>query len=150
MRMAARHRSVPSAAKWLGGLGAIPFVVCAGGIALAPPELAVKASDALVIYGAVILSFLGGMYILSGEVQKGSPYMEEAVELLTTISNPRSLAIALFDRGTTGILFIHNVGVEAALWSVGLMILAGRGEPGAWKKFLNMPLLAVIPRLDDK
>ena len=54
--------SVPSAAAWLGGLGIIPFV----GISLATPfaadVLKGPLSFALMTYGAIILSFLGGVH----------------------------------------------------------------------------------------
>ncbi|MEM9107396.1 MAG: DUF3429 domain-containing protein [Pseudomonadota bacterium] len=53
--------SVPAAAGWLGGLGLIPFVTCAAIALLAPPEWATLAAQALGLYGAVILSFLGGI-----------------------------------------------------------------------------------------
>jgi hypothetical protein len=52
--------SVPSAAAWLGGLGIIPFA----GLSLATPfandVLKGQLSFALMAYGAIILSFLGG------------------------------------------------------------------------------------------
>ena len=53
--------TVPTAAGWLGGLGVVPFVFCAGLAALAAPEWASLAAQALSLYGAVILSFLGGI-----------------------------------------------------------------------------------------
>jgi len=54
-------RSVPLAAVWLGGLGVVPFLVSAAIILVGPPERAGMASDALAAYGAIILSFLGGI-----------------------------------------------------------------------------------------
>ncbi|MEM6463766.1 MAG: DUF3429 domain-containing protein [Pseudomonadota bacterium] len=53
--------AIPVAAKWLGGLGVIPFVVCAAATLTAPPILAAVAALALLLYGAIILSFLGGI-----------------------------------------------------------------------------------------
>ena len=54
--------SVPSAAAWLGGLGIIPFA----GLSLATPfasdALKAQLSFALMAYGAIILSFLGGIH----------------------------------------------------------------------------------------
>ena len=54
--------SAPTAAKWLGGLGLIPFFA----IALAAPFLETgqrrQATFALAAYGATILSFLGGVH----------------------------------------------------------------------------------------
>ncbi len=52
------------------------------------------------------------------------------------------LANSLFDRETIGVLFVHNLGVEIALWTVCLMVLnEGRG---GWKKIFNPPVLAVL------
>ena len=54
--------SVPSAAAWLGGLGITPFA----GLSLAAPfasdDLKAQLSFALIAYGAIILSFLGGIH----------------------------------------------------------------------------------------
>ena len=39
-------------------------------------------------------------------------------------------------------LFVHNIGVELAMWSVGVMIMSG--ERGIrWKKLINGPVVAV-------
>jgi xanthosine utilization system XapX-like protein len=46
----------------LGYLGLIPFVSLAAAAVLAPASLRGLASDALLAYGATILSFLGGIY----------------------------------------------------------------------------------------
>lgn len=53
--------SVPVAAGWLGGLGVLPFVACAILAVVAPPGWTALAAQALGLYGAVILSFLGGV-----------------------------------------------------------------------------------------
>lgn len=46
----------------LGYLGLIPFVLLAAAAVFAPASLRVFASEALLAYGATILSFLGGIY----------------------------------------------------------------------------------------
>lgn len=61
MPIAVEARSVPLAAVWLGGLGVVPFLACSAIILVGPPERAGTASDALAAYGAIILSFLGGI-----------------------------------------------------------------------------------------
>lgn len=48
------------------------------------------------------------------------------------------------DDGTLGTLFIFNVGVEAALWGVGVTILHGGFTTGWWKRLLSPPILATI------
>lgn len=62
----------------------------------------------------------------------------------------------LWGASTLGVLFIHNLGVEMAMWSVGVMILTGeKGVP--WKKLINGPVIAitiglilVVLHLDDQ
>tara|TARA_A100001037_G_scaffold306432_1_gene351458 strand:+ start:2046 stop:2507 length:462 start_codon:yes stop_codon:yes gene_type:complete len=61
LQFAVKARSVPLVALWLAGVGVIPFFVCATLILVGPPELFAPASDALLAYGAIILSFLGGI-----------------------------------------------------------------------------------------
>ena len=51
----------------------------------------------------------------------------------------------LFGRETLGVLFVFNVGCEAAIWTVGIVMLAGvslRG--GGWRRLLNPPIYALI------
>lgn len=57
---------------------------------------------------------------------------------------PIPLALALFDRETLGVLFVHNVGVELALWSFGLLVLARTELKRDWRKLLSPPLLAIL------
>src|ERR1035438_6157656 len=54
------------------------------------------------------------------------------------------LCLSLFDPGTTGVLFVHNVGPEIAMWTLGLAVLTGGGPAGGWKKILNAPLAALL------
>ena len=63
---------------------------------------------------------------------------------------PVPLASALFrgpsgepDGAVLGTLFVHNVGTEAALWSVGLLVLSGKLGKGWWRPVLNPPLGAI-------
>lgn len=45
--------------------------------------------------------------------------------------------------GTMAMLFVHNLGVELALWSVGVMLISGeRRVP--WRRLLNGPTVAVV------
>jgi len=53
-------RAVPSAARFLGLSGLIPFVSLAALALLAPAPWGAAARGALAFYGAVILSFMGG------------------------------------------------------------------------------------------
>ena len=44
---------------------------------------------------------------------------------------------------TTGVLLVHNVGIEVALWTVGIILISGAGAKDAWKKIINPPLIAL-------
>jgi len=57
---------------------------------------------------------------------------------------PVPLAMLLFGSGTVGVLFVHNVGVEIALWTIGVAVMTGAGIGGAWRKIVNAPLVAIV------
>ncbi len=48
----------------------------------------------------------------------------------------------LWGSGALAMVFVHNIGVEIAIWSVGVMIMSGDREM-PWRKVLNGPMLAV-------
>jgi hypothetical protein len=56
---------------------------------------------------------------------------------------PLPLALSMFGDETAGVLFVHNVGVEVALWTIGLMVLTGIGR-GGWRHIINAPLIAIL------
>lgn len=52
----------------------------------------------------------------------------------------------LWSTGALALLFVHNIGVELAMWSVGVMIMSGEsGIP--WRKLVNGPVIAVVAGL---
>ncbi len=53
------------------------------------------------------------------------------------------VAEILWGTGILGLLFVHNIGVELAIWSVGVMMMSGdRGI--SWRRLLNGPIIAVV------
>ncbi len=56
------------------------------------------------------------------------------------------LAAVFPGQGQMGVLFVHNLGVELAMWSLGLMILSG-GWSGFLRKLINGPIIAVAAGL---
>jgi predicted permease len=57
---------------------------------------------------------------------------------------PLPLALLLFDQATAGVLFLHIIGVELAMWTLGVMMLSdNQGRPD-WRKLLSMPLIAIL------
>ena len=57
---------------------------------------------------------------------------------------PVPLMMLMFGSETVGVLFVHNVGVEIALWTVGVAVMTGAGVGGAWRKIVNAPLVAIV------
>ena len=57
---------------------------------------------------------------------------------------PLPLALLLFNQATTGVLFLHIIGVEMAMWTLGVMVLSGGNLGRDWRKLINAPLLAIL------
>jgi predicted permease len=57
---------------------------------------------------------------------------------------PLPLIVLLFDQRTAGVLFLYNVGVEACLWSLLLLLLTGGHAGGGWKQIFNAPLFSIL------
>ena len=56
---------------------------------------------------------------------------------------PLPLALLLFGKPTAGVLFVHNVGVETGLWTLGVALLTGQRFGRNWHKIVNAPLVAI-------
>ncbi len=57
---------------------------------------------------------------------------------------PIALMGALFGRDSLGVLLLHNVGCEAAIWTVGILVLSGLSLREGWRKLLNPPVIALL------
>jgi hypothetical protein len=57
---------------------------------------------------------------------------------------PLPLVLLLFDKATTGVLFLVMMGVETALWTLGVWTLAGSSLGQSWRRILNAPLIAIL------
>jgi len=68
--------------------------------------------------------------------------------LLNYVYIPLPLCMVLFDREVVGVLFAFNLGVEIAMWTAGVALMAGAGKRTPWKEILlNPPILAVLAAL---
>ncbi len=50
---------------------------------------------------------------------------------------PLPIMAAIWGRESQGVLLVHNVGVEAAVWTVGVLVLSGLSWREGWKKLVN-------------
>ncbi len=59
---------------------------------------------------------------------------------------PFPLVLVLFagHPDTLGVLFVHNLGVDIAMWTLGLVTLGHATGPGEWRKLVNPPLVAIL------
>ena len=44
---------------------------------------------------------------------------------------------------TLGVLFVHNLGLELAMWTIAIVLLSG-SMTGAWRRLINGPTIAII------
>ena len=62
---------------------------------------------------------------------------------------PIPLIKALFGESaneTLGVLFVHNLGLELAMWTIAIVLLSGTMK-GAWKRLINGPTIAIVAGL---
>ncbi|MDP2137457.1 MAG: AEC family transporter [Candidatus Didemnitutus sp.] len=57
---------------------------------------------------------------------------------------PLPIMESLFGPESRGLLLVHNVGVEAAIWTGGVLVVSGISLRDGWRKLLNLPLLALV------
>jgi malate permease and related proteins len=62
---------------------------------------------------------------------------------------PFPLILTLFAAhpDTPGVLFVHNLGVDIAMWTLGLITLGQAGGWREWHKLINAPIVAILVAL---
>jgi hypothetical protein len=133
---------VPSSAKWLGGLGAVPFVGLAGAIPflIGAPRLLVV--HALVTYGSTILSFLGGVHWGLAIRTPGSPDDGKLAARLTLSVIPSLVGWAALLVAERMGLWILAMAIAAMLWVD--IRATRRGQAPPWYPRLRIPLTCTV------
>jgi len=134
--------NVPPSAAWLGGLGALPFIGLAGAAPFLDSAPRMFAVHALAAYGAVILSFLGGVHwglaIVSGS---NGDHPEFRTRLILSVAPSLAAWAALLFPEKTGLLTLAAA-IAAMLW---VDIRATRaGHAPQWYPKLRIPLTCVV------
>jgi len=101
----------------------------------------------LVGFGTIAAS-LGIVWLVSRCMHFPSAATRRTFTITAGLQNygyiPLPLTLLLFDQQTTGILFLHNLGVEVCVWTLVLLVITGGRSTGAWSQILNPPLIAVF------
>lgn len=132
--------AVPPAALWLGGLGALPFVALAAGHILTSGEAASLTGFALAAYGAVILSFLGGIRWGLAVAPRG---VGGSLTMPLTLSVVPSLIGwgALLAPAPASLLILASTFLAVLLWD---RRAAQTGAAPFWYPRLRVPLTTVV------
>lgn len=57
---------------------------------------------------------------------------------------PIPLMQTLFGTESVGVLLVHNVGCEVAIWTVGVLVLSGLSLRDGWKRLVSGPVIALV------
>jgi len=137
--MEANSLAVPSGAAWLGGLGLLPFV--AGALLVATTD-SPWAIDGLRSYGAIILSFLGGIHWGLAIADDGASSGLGAIwPRLGASVIPALIAwVALLLDPTMGFLLLA---IAFVLLLLGDLAATRRGFAPRWYPRLRVPLTSI-------
>ena len=101
-------------------------------------------------FGLTVLSMLTGWYVaraLGLTIGHGLRTFALAVSLTNYSYLPLPLMDAMFGPESRAVLLLHNAGVEAALWTGGILVVTGLSPFAGWRKLINAPVIALIVAL---
>lgn len=101
----------------------------------------------LVGFFTTVLGFAMGYYVGRGlGLAQGSGLrtFAFAVGIYNYGFIPIPLVGGLFGEGTLGVLFVHNIGCDLAIWSVGVILVAGQSWKEGWRRAINPPVLTIF------
>ena len=98
-------------------------------------------------FGLTVLSF-GGAWLAAGLLGFHKGTGKRTFALSSGVQNFGYTAIPVVEQlwvggGAIAMLFVHNLGVELAIWSVGVMILSG-DKRVPWRQLVNGPVISVL------
>ena len=137
----ADNKAPPSAA-WLGGPGALPVIGLAGAAPFLDGSHRLFVIHALAAYGAVILSFLGGVHWgLAIGSQGAADHPEFRTRLIVSVIPSLAAWAALLFAQNIGLLMLAAA-VAAMLWVDLRATKTGHAPP--WYPKLRIPLTCVV------
>ncbi len=100
----------------------------------------------LVGFGTMVLGFAVGYYAgraLGLHVGTGLRTFAFTVGIYNYGFIPIPVMESLYDREHVGVLLVHNLGCEVAVWGVGLLVLSGLSLREGWHRVLN-PVVCML------
>lgn len=98
-------------------------------------------------FGLTLASMAIGWYVaraLGLTIGHGLRTFALAVGLTNYGYLPLPLMDAMFGPESRAVLLVHNVGVEAAIWTGGVLVVTGLSPLSGWRKLINAPLMALL------
>lgn len=104
------------------------------------------------LLGFAIAALGYGVSLVAGKIFLRNPDSARTFAAVAGLQNysyiPLPLCQALFGREVVGVLFAFNLGVDLAMWTLGVALLPGAELQNGWRRiFLNPPILAVTGAL---
>ena len=98
-------------------------------------------------FGLTLLCMALGWYVaraLGLTIGHGLRTFALAVGLTNYGYLPLPLMDAMFGPESRAVLLVHNVGVEAAIWTGGILVVTGLSPREGWRKLINAPVIALL------
>ncbi len=94
--------------------------------------------------GNILLCLYLGRKVLGLTVGTGLRTFALATGICNYGYIPLPITAAMWGRETQGVLMVHNVGAEAAVWTVGVLVLSGLSLREGWRRLLNPIVLTLV------
>lgn len=98
-------------------------------------------------FGLTLFSMAIGWYVaraLGLSIGHGLRTFALAVGLTNYGYLPLPLMDAMFGPESRAVLLVHNVGVEAAIWTGGILVVTGLSPRAGWRKLINAPVVSLV------
>ncbi|MDA7916162.1 AEC family transporter [Verrucomicrobia bacterium] len=95
-----------------------------------------------VVFGILVARLVAPLAGIKDKKEKGTFAFSAGIYNWGYVPIP--LTLLLFGDETLGVLIVHNVGVEIAFWTIGLMALTGTKLKDGWKRVINPPAIAIV------
>ncbi len=91
-------------------------------------------------FGITVLGIYAGLYVaklIGLQIGTGLRTFALAVGIANYGYLPLPIMEAIWGAESRGVLLVHNVGVEAAIWTVGVLVLSGQSLREGWRRLVS-------------